>query len=142
VLRAAISAVSPLTDAANGSVVPGAKLALSGWYVLLAPWCDSLDTLSVFSQRQHFAFLVTSAVMYTTWRLARRYGAREAITSLSREAAGAGLALSVILAIYAAGGLLPRPTAPLAMASSDAIVVDFHSHTNAIPRAQAMGPCS
>ena len=131
VLRAALSAVSPLTNATNGSAVPGAKLALSGWYVLLAPWCGSLDTISLFSQQQHFAFLVTGAVLYATWRLARTYGSRQAITSFPREVAGAGLALSLAMGIYLAGCLLPRPTARLTMASSDAIVVDFHSHTNA-----------
>lgn len=131
VLRAALSAVPPLTNALNGEAIPGAKLALPVWYVVLAPWCDSLDTLSLFSQRQHFAFLITVSVVYAMWRLARRYWSRREITSLPREGAGAGLVLSAALTIYATGCLLPRPTPRLEMASSDAIVVDFHSHTNA-----------
>jgi hypothetical protein len=85
----------------------------------------------MFSQRQHFAFLITIAVVYAAWRLTRRYGSRPTIAGFPREAAGAGLVLSLALAVYAVGGLLPRPTARLTMASNDAVVVDFHSHTNA-----------
>lgn len=129
VLCAALSAAPTLTSL-TGEAAPGARLALPAWYVALAPVCDSLDMMSLFSQRQHFAFLLTCAVVYVTWRLCRRKSTRSRWPVAWKESTLALGAFLGIVALYAAGILLPRPIAALKMASPDAVVVDFHSHTN------------
>lgn len=129
VLHAGVSAVSPLTNAATGQPAHDATLALSIWYMVFAPFCDTLDMLSLFSQSQHFVFLATCALSYAGWRGWRHNRRRAGWSILWKESAFALLGLTAVVALYAAGMLLPRPTAALAMASSEAVVVDFHSHT-------------
>ncbi|HJQ11338.1 MAG TPA: hypothetical protein VJ840_09945 [Gemmatimonadaceae bacterium] len=95
---------------------------------MLAPICDTLDTISLFSQGQHLAFLLTCAAAYATWRVMRRR--RTTSVHLRRpEMESASKALLVLLGVYASGAMLPRPTAKLTMLSPDEVVVDFHSHT-------------
>src|SRR6185437_12577927 len=55
-------------------------------------------------------------------RLDRPVGAR-------REVAYAVISLGCLIAVYAAAVVLPRPMAQLIVTRSDAITVDFHSHT-------------
>ena len=129
-LRSALSAVDPITNAVSGLPVPEATLKLSAWYVLFAPFCDTLDWLSMFSQRQHFAFLATCALFYAAWRALRHDSTRPVWSRVRRESVAAALALSGLVAVYAAGVMLPRPVARLAMKSADDLVVDFHSHTS------------
>ena len=129
VLAAALSSAPALTTT-SGEGVEGATLALSSWYLVLSPICDSLDMLSLFSQRQHFAFLVTCAAIYAVWRMCRRSPGGTGWSAVWRECGLALVGLLTIVALYAAGTLLPRPTAALMMASPDALVVDFHSHTS------------
>jgi len=130
VIGTALFAVPPLTDAATGSPVRYAHLALSAGYVLLAPVCDTLDALSVFSGRQHFAFVATIALLYTVWRYVHQRRSGRAQFRRTREALVASLVLLAVITLYAGGTMLVRPLPRLVMSSPDDIVIDFHSHTS------------
>ena len=111
----------------GGAVAVPATLRLSPLYIILAPWCDVLDALTLMSVRQHIALLVTLFVAFSLWRSFRR-GTQ---ARLRRELlAFAGFAVT-FSATYAIGGLLPRPMASLRLLNRDAVAVDFHSHTRA-----------
>jgi hypothetical protein len=129
VVATAFFAEPALTDSMTGKVAAGAALKISFAYKALAPLCDTLDTISLFSQRQHAAFLITYALAFSLWRVLRKRTPCSLGSSLRCEVAGALKGLAVLLTIYLVGALVPRPTARLAMSSSDDIVVDFHSHT-------------
>jgi len=119
-----------LTDAATGSPVRDAHLALSVGYVLLAPVCNTLDALSVFSGRQHFAFVTTIALLYGLWRYVRQTQPGRAHVRCAKETLVASLALLAVITLYAGGTMLARPLPRLVMSSPDDIVIDFHSHTS------------
>ncbi|MDQ2665549.1 MAG: hypothetical protein M3Z05_06025 [Gemmatimonadota bacterium] len=130
VLSAAF-AVDPVRDAATLGRVNEVSLALPTSYLLLAPLSNVLDTLTLMSVRQHIAFVVTIIVIYAGWwwwvgraGLALVRPARRAL----RELARLGVGLVVLVALYTAVAVLPRPMARLE-ASTDVMVVDFHSHT-------------
>ncbi len=118
-----------LSDSLTGRVAAGAALKLSLAYQALAPLCDTLDTISLFSQRQHAAFLITCMLAFSLWRVMRKRTPCTLSTSLRCELAAAAKGLVVLLSVYAVGAMVTRPTARLAMSSPDDIVVDFHSHT-------------
>ena len=118
-----------LTDSLTGKVAIGATLKLSTAYRILAPICNTLDTISLFSQRQHGAFLLTYALAFLLWRTMRKRRPLKLRRAMRREARAAAAALVVLLAIYVGGSMAPRPIAQLAMSSDDDVVVDFHSHT-------------
>lgn len=122
----ALFATSPLRGMGGAMAVP-TSIRRSPLYIILAPWCDVLDTLTLMSIRQHIALLVTLLVAFILWRsLRRRTGTR-----LSRElVAFAGFAFT-FAGTYTIGGLLPRPMASLRLLNRDAVAVDFHSHTQA-----------
>lgn len=122
-------AVDPLRDASTFEPVPFVHLMMSAGYLLLAPVCNIFDTLSLMSLRQHLAILASYAVIFVAWRSWR--GARRGTTPW-REAAAAGIALVALGLIYAAGVVVPRPMASLAVDTplNDVVLVaDFHSHT-------------
>jgi hypothetical protein len=129
IVAAAFFAEPALTDSMSGKVAAGAALKISFAYKALAPLCDTLDTIALFSQRQHAAFLITFVLAFSLWRVLRKRIPCSLGTSLRCELAAAVKGLVVLLAIYLVGALVPRPTARLAMSSPDAVVVDFHSHT-------------
>jgi len=129
VVTAAFVAEPVLTDSMSGKVAAGASLKLPLAYKLLAPICDTLDTISLFSQRQHAAFLITWVVAFSLWRLLRKTSPRPVKARIRNELAAAAKGLVALLAIYVVGAMVPRPTARLAMSSPDDVVVDFHSHT-------------
>jgi hypothetical protein len=122
----AFAGISPLRALGGGAAVP-AGLRLSPFYIALAPWTDVLDNLSLMSASQHGAFLLTLAGAYLAWRL----GKARSSSPLPLESAKALAFFGVVLAVYAAGLLLPRPMASLELLRNDALAVDFHSHTNA-----------
>ena len=126
VIGASFFAAAPLTESLTGKAAAGALLKLSLAYKALAPICDSLDTISLFSQGQHLAFLITFALTFVAWRVIRQ---RRNSTVLRNELVAAAQALAVLVGIYLVGAMLPRPTAKLTMSSPDAVVIDFHSHT-------------
>ena len=122
-------ATDPLTDPSTGAVITDAKLSLPFLYKVFAPICDTLDTLSLFSERQHVAFIATCAVLYAIWRWRCRKPGANRWSGFGKEFLLAALAFLSLVGVYAAGTMLPRPMARVAMSSPNAVVVDFHSHT-------------
>lgn len=129
VVVASFFASPTLTDSLSGKAAAGAALKLSPGYKVLAPICDTLDQIALFSQRQHVAFLITCVLAFSFWRLLRPRNAKSTRARIRAELIAAARGLLVLLGIYVFGATLPRPTAKLAMTSPDEIVVDFHSHT-------------
>ena len=128
VFGASLFAAPALTDSLTGKTSADAVLSLSVWYQGLAPICDALDTISMFSQAQHLAFLLTYALVFVAWRLIRRQRSSTP-TRMRDHVVAAVKALFVLLSVYVVGAMLPRPLARLSMTSPDAVVIDFHSHT-------------
>ncbi len=129
-MGSAAFAVDPLRDASTFEPVPFVHLVLSAGYLLLAPICNVYDALSLMSLQQHVAILVSLVGLFAGWRIWR---AVRGSTTVGRELAAAGLALVLLLAVYAAGILVPRPMAALAVDSplnNVVLVADFHSHTS------------
>ncbi|GAC1683074.1 MAG: hypothetical protein NVS9B3_00860 [Gemmatimonadaceae bacterium] len=130
----AASALVPaarLRDAATLGTADGVRLVLPWSYLLLAPFCDVLDTLTLFNVRQHIALLATTVGGYVLWRVTRPTGAATAGRGrrMAREAVLGVGALGVLVTVYATGALIRRPMARLEIADPDAVVVDFHAHT-------------
>ena len=130
VLSAAV-AVDPVRDAATLGRVNEASLRLPAGYLLLAPLSNVLDTLTLMSVRQHIAFVLTVIVVYAMWwwrfgrdGLSQALPARRAL----RELARIGVGFVVLLAVYGATAVLPRPMARLDT-STEVMTLDFHSHT-------------
>ena len=154
VLAGAALAAPALHDAATGGQVGDVTLALPTAYTLLAPWCDTLDALSLLSSSQHLAFISTVLVAHVAWRVGRRLRARASRTragmqhhcderwpgpygvprrlgrEVGRELAALGVLLLAIVAVYVVG-LAARPMAALRPTRADIVTVDFHSHTAA-----------
>ena len=137
VLAAALAREPRLVGGESGMAVSGVALHLPRLYVALAPWSGLLDTLGLLSVRQHEALVATTVLLVAIWRLrvARRRVAPAGVLPRTERAARHALAsvaaLAGIAALYAAGVLLPRPMAGLRAADPDAVLVDFHSHTDA-----------
>ena len=128
---AAAVAVDPLRDAATLGSVGEVSLGRPMSYLLLAPLSNVLDTLTLMSVRQHIALGVTVIVAYALWwwrvgrvGLALVRPARRAL----REGARIGVGLVLLVALYAAVAVMPRPMAALE-AGADILVIDFHAHT-------------
>lgn len=122
-------AVPPVRDMVTRDAVPGARLLHSGAYLLLSPVFDVMDALTLLSIRQLVALVISLAVVYLAWR-GRRWHAGAPVRFV-RELRHAFLSLGAFLAFCAAGVLVPRPMAALALGDRDAVKVDVHSHTNA-----------
>lgn len=130
VLSAAV-AVDPVRDAVTLGPVTEVSLRFPAGYLLLAPLSNVLDTLTLMSVRQHIAFVLTIIVVYAVWWWrAGREGLKKALPARRalRELARIGVGFVVLLAVYAAGAVMPRPMARLD-ASNDVLTLDFHSHT-------------
>ncbi len=130
VLVSAAFVVDPIRDAATFQPLPEAHLALSAAYLVLAPICDVFDTLSLMSLAQHLAIFVTLAVAFAAWR---GWGGIRRGTTAGREFWAAAFGLGGLVLFYAAGVLVPRPMAALAVhapLNEALVVIDFHSHTN------------
>ena len=80
VLAGAAVATPVLRDAATGGQVGDATLTLPIGYTLLAPWCDTLDALSLLSARQHLALIATVLAAHAAWRVRRQHRARASRT--------------------------------------------------------------
>lgn len=129
VIGAGAFAVPPIRDAATGGAVVEAVLERPVGYVVIAPVSNVFDTLTLISARQHIALLVGVIALFIAWRIRKgRAGAPH--PPRSHLLAVAALLLA-ILAVYAAGALIPRPMAALATNTPNIITVDFHSHTDA-----------
>lgn len=128
VLAAAASPASALVDGVSGAAAAGARLSFPGSYVALAPFSDLLDTLSLFTVPQHAAFVATAVLAYA---LVRLRGARARRATVARELGRAGMMALVLIALYAALALLPRPMARLVLSRADDVAFDVHAHTDA-----------
>jgi hypothetical protein len=131
VALSALFARHPLQDAATFQTVTEVSLQRPTGYLLLAPVSDVLDTLTLLSLRQHIALLATILVCYAVWWW---FSGRALLASVPpgrralREIARLGVGLVVIIGVYAAGMIMPRPMTRLE-AATDIIVIDFHAHT-------------
>lgn len=131
VALSAAFAVDPVRDAATLGAVREATLRRPTSYLLLAPVSDVLDTLTLLSVRQHIAFVLTLVLGFAIVRWAAGRAAPSQMTSarrMVREVIRAAVALVLLVALYAAVAIMPRPMAALD-AGADILVVDFHSHT-------------
>jgi len=131
VVLAAAFPVAPLHDAATFGPVGEVTLRRPMSYLLLAPVSNVLDTLTLMSVRQHIAIVLTIIVGYAIWwwcvgrvGLASMTPARRAL----REVARLGVGLVLLVGLYVAVAIIPRPMAALD-AGPDILVIDFHSHT-------------
>jgi len=131
------AAVPAVRDMVTRGAVPGARLVHPAAYLALSPVYDVMDALTLLSVGQLVAVVLSLAFLYAVWRAwrRRRYGAargaaREAARGW-RETRMAFLALGAFLAFCAAGVLVRRPMAALALADRELVKVDMHSHTNA-----------
>ena len=125
----AIFARTPVQDAATGAFVSEVSVHRPMGYLLMAPVSNVLDTITLLSLRQHIAFGVTVLVVYAIWWwLVGRIVARTAKRRALREVARIGVGLVVLLALYAAATIMPRPMLQL-QTVADVMAIDFHTHT-------------
>ena len=101
------------------------KLVLSPLYVLFSPISRVLDTIGLLSIGQHIALGVT-VILIGMWAPRRR-----------GVLVGGGIALAMLLGLYACAAVLPRPMAKIVVGNPSEVIVDFHSHTNASEDARA-----
>jgi hypothetical protein len=126
-------ALDPIRDAATLGPMVDATLHRPASYLLLAPASDILDTLTLLSVRQHVALLLTLILCWTLWwwwRLPELDVAINPRRRVVRVAARVGIALVLLIGLYVAAVLFPRPMAGLDTAGPDLIAIDFHSHTS------------
>ena len=115
----------------TGATPAGVSLEVGPGYLLLAPVFNILDTLSVLTIMQHYAVLASLIAIFIAWRLFRT---REQRGLLRRAGVELGVALACLLglaAFYGFGMVGPRPMAAVAVADSQVLVLDVHSHTQA-----------
>lgn len=122
--------------AVGGGAVPAhttASLVRPPGCLAIAPACTVLDQLSLLTLDQHVAVLLSLAALWLGVRRIRRRARRKAGMPPRRrrtELAGAALGLVLFVGVYAVGALADRPMARLTLADPDAVIVDFHSHTD------------
>jgi len=127
VLVAGAFAVSPIRDVATGGDVAEAYLVRPLGYVAMSPVSEVLDTITLLSARQHVALLIGVLVLFALWRTLRwRTGA-----TVLKHALAAAVLFAVIVVVYAAGAIMPRPMAALGADNSNILMIDFHAHTAA-----------
>ena len=125
-------AIDPVRDAATGGAISEATLRRSGGYLLLAPISAVLDTITLLSVRQHIALVLTLVLGWALWWWWRRRTGDLAVPPARRAvllAARVGIALAVLLGVYAVALLVPRPMAALETAGPNILTIDFHAHT-------------
>lgn len=135
-LVSAIFATPPVRDAVTFERIPEVELTFSPTYVLLSPFLDVLDHLTLLTVPQHIALLVSLLVLFAAWRVHRarvRRRQHAAPVSAGRAAVREVLAVAAFLAgflgVYAIGALVPRPMAELQPKEMVVLAVDVHAHT-------------
>ncbi|MGK7312081.1 MAG: hypothetical protein ACN0LA_07545 [Candidatus Longimicrobiales bacterium M2_2A_002] len=113
----------------TGGVPADVRLDVGWGYVLMAPVTTVLDTLSVLTLGQHYAFLATLIAVFVVWRLVRRRERRGWLRRVGIELGVAAVSLLGLLAFYGYGVIAPRPMAGIEPEHVDDVVVDVHSHT-------------
>jgi hypothetical protein len=125
-------ALEPIRDAATLRPMVEATLHRPAAYLLLAPVSAILDTITLLSVRQHVALLLTLVLFWTLWWWWRLPELDVAVTPARRAvrvAARVGIALVLLIGLYVAAVLFPRPMAGLDTAGPDIVSIDFHAHT-------------
>lgn len=128
----ALLPVDPVQDAVTRAPVGFAELTRPFPYLLGAPLFGVWDSLSLLALSQHYAVLVTLVVLYlASVARARRWrtSGRPFGVWVVREVGRAAVALTLLLAFYAAGMVLPRPMTGIELEGEDRLAIDFHSHT-------------
>ncbi|CAN5838963.1 hypothetical protein BH11GEM1_BH11GEM1_10790 [soil metagenome] len=131
VLLSAAVAVPTVRDAATLGPVTEVTLRRPTAYLLLAPLSNVLDTVTLMSARQHIVLVVTVIIAYILWWWALGRHALRAVLPRRRalrEIARVGVGLVMLLALYVAVAIIPRPMAALET-GSDILIADFHTHT-------------
>jgi hypothetical protein len=124
----ALSCETVLRDAVTRQPVSDVTLRRPLAYVVLAPFCQALDALTLLSSRQHYALLATTVLLLVAWRVAPGLGRGRWRPLHDLAAVVAGILL--LLSIYVVCIFVPRPMASLRVTDPEIVVVDFHSHTN------------
>jgi len=129
VLLTALFAQSPLRDAATRTDAAGARLALSGAYLLIAPFCALLDMQALLTIPQHIAVLATLLTGFVVWRVVS-LGRSSFLPSWRGELIRLILTVLVVpFLVLLVNVLVPRPMARLVVEDPDTVVVDVHAHT-------------
>jgi predicted metal-dependent phosphoesterase TrpH len=131
VLLSAPFALPAVRDAVSLGQVPEVSLRRPTGYLLLAPVSNVLDTLTLLTVRQHVAVLVTLVLLFAAWFAWRGRILPAGLTPgrrAARYAARIGVPLVVLVGVYAAMILLPRPMAALDV-GPNVLAIDFHAHT-------------
>jgi len=126
VLLSAAAAVDPIWDAATLETIGEARLDATAGYLSIAPISSVFDTLTLLTVGQHIAlvlWIILGFVAYRVWR------ARDATFRVGREVIGAGGLLAIIIVVYAAAAIMPRPMAQLVTSDATIIALDFYSHS-------------
>lgn len=131
VLAGAFLGPAALQGPVRGGVPVDGYLDVGTGYLVLAPLFNVLDTLSLLTLAQHYAVLATLIGAFALWRISRRRARRGVLRRIGVELGVALLSLLGLVAFYGYGIVGPRPMAALVMDDPSAIVVDFHSHTDA-----------
>ncbi|HET9010345.1 MAG TPA: hypothetical protein VFN38_00955, partial [Gemmatimonadaceae bacterium] len=97
VLGSAPFAIPPIRDAASLGPVTEAALGRPAAYVLLAPFSNVLDLLTLLSVRQHIALLVTLMLGYALWWWGRGRVMPPTVVSPARRAARVASRLGLAL---------------------------------------------
>jgi hypothetical protein len=126
VLASAAVAVDPVWDAATLDAIGEARLDLTAGYLSIAPISGVLDTLTLLTVGQHIAILLWVIALFVVYRVWLR---RRRDVVLWREIMAAVGLLALIIVVYSAAAIMPRPMAQLVTSDAAIIVVDFHSHT-------------
>jgi hypothetical protein len=125
-------AIDPIRDATTGGTTTDATLNRSAGYLLLAPVSAILDTITLLTVRQHVALVLTLLLGWAAWwwwTRRERDLAAEPSRRAVRVASRIGIALVLIVGVYAVAVLVPRPMASLETNSPAVLAVDFHTHT-------------
>src|SRR5438094_409477 len=138
VILTAAFAEEPIRDAVALGNVSEAHLDLSVGYIAIAPISNVLDTLTLLGARQHIVVLISlviacAAIRVWRWRQETRLAIADPVgrrPRLWREMGHAALFLLIVVLVYAAAAVVPRPMAAIVAEPSDVLLtVDFHSHT-------------
>ena len=116
--------VPAVRDASTGEAVRGVSLDLAPYYVFTSPFSRALDALTLLSNPQSIATLVTIALMVILC-----LALSEKKKSWKWWTARIALFVVIMAAVEGAVAFLPRPMARLDVADPNVVVVDFHSHT-------------
>lgn len=116
-------------DAVTLAAVDHVRLTVGPWFVLFSPIYNIWDSMSLLHAWQHLCVLGITVTAFVLWRCCAARG--QPRIRLWREVVQATVALALLVAWYAIGALAYRPMASLDVDDPDAVVVDFHSHTDA-----------